>query len=122
MVETYVERVHTESIVLDIGQGIGALVVYTGKELLGKEIQVSPKGNRLARLTHTAVWERRFNGRVVFAGVYPSLPEGGYIVWTHPSKEVTIVGGQVAELDMRDITTLYIPPASHTHNAGGGEA
>src|SRR6266699_3447548 len=45
MAETYVERVHTENAVLDIGEDIGALVIYTGQEMLGKEIEVSPKGN-----------------------------------------------------------------------------
>src|SRR5437868_15084691 len=90
MAEVYVERVHTEHAVLDIGEDIGALAIYTREELRGKEIQVSLKGSKAARLIHTAVWERRFNGRTMFAGVYPSLPIGDYIVWTHPSREVTI--------------------------------
>ena len=50
MVETYVERVHTEHALLDIGEDVGALVIYTRKELLGKEIQVSLKGTNAARL------------------------------------------------------------------------
>ena len=45
MVEQYVERVHTEHAVLDIGEDIGALVIYTQKELRGKQIDVSPKGH-----------------------------------------------------------------------------
>src|ERR1700730_12131194 len=118
MAELYVDRVYSEHVVLDIGEGIGALVIYTGEKLRGKEIQVSLKGNQYARLTHTAVWERRFNGRVVFAGVYPALPEGDYIIWTHPSTEVTIVGGQVAEVDLRNISDIYIPYPDHAH-AGG---
>src|SRR5712691_8798662 len=98
MAEVYVERIHTEHAVLDIGQDIGALVIYTREEFRGKEIQVSLKRTSAARMIHTAIWERRFNGRVVFAGIYPSLPEGDYIIWTHPSREVTIVGGSVAEV------------------------
>src|SRR5690348_3583565 len=43
--EIYVDRVHTEHAVLDIGEDIGALVIYTRQEMLGKEIEVSPKGN-----------------------------------------------------------------------------
>ena len=39
MVEQYVERVHTEHAVLDIGEDIGALVIYTREEFRGKEIQ-----------------------------------------------------------------------------------
>ncbi len=116
MVECYVDRVYTEQVALDIGEGVGALVIYTTEQLRGKEIQVSLKGDTRARLTHTAVWERRFNGRVAFAGVYPSLPEGDYIIWVHPSREVSIVGGQVAEVDLRDSEAIYTPAATHTHN------
>src|SRR5436305_188084 len=115
MAEVSVERIHTEPAVLDIGEDIGALVIYTGNEFRGKEIQVSLKGTNAARMVHTAVWERRFNGRVVFAGIYPSLPVGNYIIWTHPSREVTIVGGSVAEVDLRDISALYVPDPGHAH-------
>jgi hypothetical protein len=115
MAEVYVERIHTEHAVLDIGEDIGALVIYTGEEFRGKEIQISLKGSNSARLVHTAVWERRFNGRVVFAGIYPSLPVGDYIIWTHPSREVTIVAGSVAEVDLRNIAEIYVPDAGHFH-------
>ena len=71
MIEQYVERVHSEHAVLDIGEDIGALVIYTREEFRGKEIQVSLKVTNSASMVHTAVWERRFNGRVVFAGIYP---------------------------------------------------
>src|SRR5947207_15613894 len=109
MAEQYVDRVHTEPAVLDIGQDIGALVIYTREQFRGKEIQVSLQGTNSARMVHTAVWERRFNGWVAFAGIYPSLPAGDYIIWTHPSREVSIVGGSVAEIDLRDIGEIYVP-------------
>jgi len=115
MVETYVERVHTEHALLDIGEDIGALVIYTREELRGKEIQVSLKGTHAATMVHTAIWERRFNGRTMFAGIYPSLPTGDYIIWTHPSREITIVGGSVAEVDLRDSSDVYVPYAGHVH-------
>jgi len=114
MVEQYVERVHTEHAVLDIGQDIGALVVYTKKELLGKEIEVSVKGNDAKRI-HTAIHERRVhNGKSVFAGVFLSLPAATYIIWVHPSCEVTITGGSVAEVQWNDID-VYVPSSSHRH-------
>jgi hypothetical protein len=100
MAERYIDRVHTEHAVLDIGEDIGALVIYTRQELRGKEIEASLKGNDVKRV-HTAVWERSVNGHTVFAGIYPSLPAGDYIIWTTPSSEVTIIGGQVAEVDLR---------------------
>lgn len=115
MVETYVERVHTEHALLDIGEDIGALVIYTRAELRGKEIQVSRKGTNAAKMVHTAIWERRFNGRTMFAGIYPALPMGDYIIWTHPSCEVAIFGGSVAEVDLRDISDIYVPDPGHAH-------
>ncbi len=119
MVETYIERVHTEHALLDIGEDIGALVIYTREELRGKEIQVSLKGTNAATLVHTAVWERRFNGRVAFAGVYPALPAGDYIIWAHPTREVTVVGGHVAEVDLRESSDIFLPPVNgHAHNFG----
>lgn len=103
MSEHYVKRVHTRHAVLDIGQNIGALVLYTAETLCGKEIEISPKGND-GRRTHTAIWERKVNGRSVFAGIFPSLPAGNYTLWLLDGKaagEVTIVGGQVSEVDWR---------------------
>ena len=115
MVEQYIERVHTEHAVLDIGQDIGALVVYTKKELLGQEIEVSIKGDDTKRI-HTAIHERRVhNGRSVYAGVFLSLPAGTYIVWVHPSCEVTISGGSVAEVDWSSLD-VYVPSSRHRHS------
>jgi hypothetical protein len=106
--EIYVDRVHTEHAVLDIGEDIGALVIYTRQEMLGKEIEVSPKGNH-AQKTHTAVLERRVNGRTMFAALFLALPEGDYITLSTPSSEITIFGGQVAELDWRESNVIIHP-------------
>jgi hypothetical protein len=117
MAETYVERVHTENAVLDIGEDIGALVIYTGPEMLGKEIEVNPKGNATQK-THTAVLERKVNGRTTFAALFLALPEGEYITLSTPSSEITIIGGQVAELDWLESNVIIHPKApydSHPH-------
>jgi hypothetical protein len=100
-----VERVHTQPIVLDIGQDIGALIVYTSPELRGREVEVSPTGNA-ARRTHTEVLERTVTGRPVWAAVFPALPAGDYSLWRDvlTDDEVTIVGGTVAEVDWRALT------------------
>ncbi len=103
MAEEHIERIHTEYAVLDIGEDIGALVIYTREELRGNELEVSLKGSDTKR-THTAVHERRFNGRTVFAGVFPALPAGEYKIWwdePQPTHEVTIIGSHVAEVDWR---------------------
>lgn len=101
MVEQYVDRVHTEAAVLDIGDDIGALIIYTSGELRGRQIDVSPKGNDWLKV-HTDVLERKANGRTIFAALFLSLPTGDYTIWSNPTNEVTIVGGQVAEVDWRN--------------------
>jgi hypothetical protein len=124
MAETYTERVHTENAVLDIGEDIGALVIYTGQEMLGKEIEVSPKGNATLRI-HTAVLERKVNGRTFFAALFLELPEGDYISLTTPSSEITIIGGQVAELNWRESNVIIHPKSpydSHPHQHGNSSS
>lgn len=116
MAEQYIEQVHTGAAVLDIGQDIGALIIYTREELRGKEIEVSPKGNHAHRV-HTAVLERRVNGRTVFAALFLALPAGDYTIWSTPIGEITIDGGAVAEVDWRNSNISYVAP-SHGHNYG----
>jgi hypothetical protein len=89
--------------VLDIGGDIGALILYTDERYLDREVEISPIGDE-SRRTHTAIHERKVGEQVLFAGVYPSLPAGTYRIWSDdPSlpDRVTIVGGEVAELDWR---------------------
>ncbi len=123
MAEQYVDRVHTEPVVLDIGGDVGALILYAPEGFRGKEIEVSPKGDD-ARRTHTAVWARRINGRLIFAGVYPALQEGDYTIWwdaTTPAGEVTIAGGAVAEVDWRhSVVAALAPYAGRGHSHGPG--
>jgi sirohydrochlorin cobaltochelatase len=47
------------------------------------------------------------NGQILFTAVFPELPAGLYTLWgnvTRPAGEITIVGGEIAEVDWRDIT------------------
>jgi len=102
MAEQHIDRVHSESVVQDIGQDIGALIIYLDAELRGREIEVSPRG--VAKRVHVEVLERRINGRPVFAAVFPGLRAGDYDIWEdapNPSDTVTIVGGNVATVDWR---------------------
>jgi len=111
MIEKYENRVHTEHVVLDIGQGIGALIIYTTKALRGYQIDVSLKGNPTAKRVHTDVLERRIGGRLVCAAVFAELPEGEYITWSDPAETFTITSGSIAELNWRD-SNIYVPPVS----------
>jgi hypothetical protein len=102
MAERHNDRVHSESVVLDIGQDIGALIIYTAAELRGREIEVSPRG--AAARVHVEVLERRINGQPVFAAVFPGLRAGDYDIWENaptPKGTVTIVGDKVATIDWR---------------------
>jgi hypothetical protein len=104
MAEGSSDRVHTEDVVLDIGQGFGALLIYTTPELRGTEIEVSRVGDDAARPVHAEVLERRVGGEPVFAAVLAALPEGDYRIRTDDSRlrnVVTIRGGEVAEVDWR---------------------
>ena len=103
MAEQHNDRVHPESVVLDIGQDVGALMIYTKAELRGREIEVSPLG--IATRVHVEVLERRANGQPVFAAVFPQLRAGSYEIWEKnapdPRGTATIVGGEVATVDWR---------------------
>jgi hypothetical protein len=89
--------------VLDIGGDVGALVLYTDERHLGREIEICPIGDE-SRRVHTAIHERRVGERRLYAGVYPELPAGNYRIWIDDPAlpdTVTIVGGEVAEMDWR---------------------
>jgi hypothetical protein len=97
---SYWTRRHTEAVVLDIGDDVGALVLYTPAEMFGHEIEVSPLGppGRDTRRTHSAVLERGHNGRVFYAAVYPELAAGDYQVHVDGNPRFTIHPGNVAEV------------------------
>jgi len=52
MPEKYRDRLHTEHAVLDIGDDVGALIIYCRPELRGKQLDVSLRGYEWQR-THT---------------------------------------------------------------------
>src|SRR5512139_2076419 len=74
------------SVVLDIGRSVGALVVITGPEWHGREIEISPRGQDPAVRTHVAVRERQMSDGVRYAAVFPALPAGPYVLWRGPTE------------------------------------
>ncbi|WP_433383374.1 phospholipase [Actinoplanes sp. CA-142083] len=89
------------TVVLNIGAGIGAMVIHTPGRLHGHEIEVSPVTDP-ARRTHAAVRARYVRSGVSFAVVIDSLPAGRYTVWQDPVTplaEVEVPDGGVAEFD-----------------------
>lgn len=120
-----------EDAVLDIGGDIGALILYTDAEYNEREIEVSlvdadgielepahdhdhhhahdqgpaaDHGHEHGHRTHTAIHERRAGDELTYAGIYVELRAGDYRIWTDDPAlpdRVTIVGGEVAEVDWR---------------------
>jgi hypothetical protein len=119
MAETPDEHIHSKPAVLDIGEDVGALIIYTPPELKGWEIEVSLRGAGVPR-THTAVLERQVGDRSIFAALFLALPAGDYgIETTDPTlpNTVTITGGAVAEIDWRSSAH---PLSGHTRSRNIG--
>jgi hypothetical protein len=90
-------------VMVDVGPGAGALVIYTTDGLHGQEIEISPAGKDTQR-THTDVLRRKTGAGYVCAAVFGSLGEGDYRLWREGGAEpveVHITGGQVTEVDWR---------------------
>ena len=87
------------SVVLQLGPGIGALVLHTPPELDGTEIEISlADADPAARRTHSQVRPRVTPGGRQYAAVYPDLAAGDYTVWRDartPALTVTVDGGRV---------------------------
>jgi hypothetical protein len=97
-----------ESLVLDIGGDIGALILHAEEKCLGMEIDLTPLGEPRSHHMHTMIRRRRAADREFIAGVYPELKEGTYVVWGIDGLElgdVIITGGQVSEFHAGDCET-----------------
>jgi hypothetical protein len=86
------------TVVLDIGEETGALIVYTEPRQLGQEIDLQPQAGGPS--THSAVRERRLGPRTVYCAVYPRLPAGTYLLGSgdEPQTTVLVKGGAITEL------------------------
>jgi hypothetical protein len=92
------------TVILELGAGVGALVLYTPAELDGREIEISPD-NPGARRTHSQVRPRHMATGTRYAAVYPDLAAGPYTVWAdeqHPAGRVDIAGGRITNWSWPD--------------------
>jgi hypothetical protein len=97
------EHREDETLVLDIGGDIGALILVTDPAWIGEEVDVTPAGAPRSHHVHTVIRRRRAGTSDIAVGVYPELPAGDYTVWGLDGTlagEVTIRGGQVSELSL----------------------
>jgi len=85
--------------VIDIGDDVGALVLYTTEELVGAEIEISPDGEP-DRRRHVAVHPRQYPGGTAYAAVYYGLEAGSYQLWAADGAvalTVSIEGNTITE-------------------------
>jgi hypothetical protein len=101
------------TVLLELGQGVGALVLRTPAKFDGAEIEISRReGGR----THSCVRPRHTSGGTSYAAVYPDLAAGEYLVLLEetPVLAVRIAGGAV--------TSASLPsPASRAVGDGEGK-
>ena len=86
------------TVVLELGPGVGALVLHTPAELDGREIEISPEDAGTSRRTHSMVRPRHVTTGTRYAAVYPDLAAGPYTIWAdeqNPAGRVVIAGGRV---------------------------
>jgi hypothetical protein len=94
------------SVVIDIGADIGALVLFTGAERSGQEIEIGASADPTR--THSAVRERHLGDRTVYCAVVPRLVAGTYTIWRDEDTPHTSVRIRGAEI------TQYTWPSSQT--------
>lgn len=97
----------SEHVMLELGDGVGALLLYTGADLHGREIEISASGADEKR-SHKQVHRRLIHGRAVHAAVFDNLGAGEYTLWLDDVPQATCVhvdGGAVTELDWRNNST-----------------
>lgn len=68
------------SVVPDLGGDSDALIIYTGREPHGREIEVNRVDGDGPR-THSAVRERHVRDGILHSAVYPDPEAGHYTVW-----------------------------------------
>jgi hypothetical protein len=98
MTETILGTSGPGSVILELGEGIGALILVTPPDLAGHEIDISPSAG--GARTHSLVRERRTASSTTYAAVYPVLPAGDYTVWRDDGTsagQVTIHGGRASQ-------------------------
>ncbi len=89
-----------DSLILDIGDDIGALIIHAGPELRETEIEISPGADPATHRSHNVVHARQGRDRTGFTAVFPSVPAGDYTIWRPeggPKARVTVHGGQITE-------------------------
>lgn len=91
----------SEHVMLELGDDVGALLLYTGPELHGREVEISASG-AVGKRPHKQVHRRMVDGRAVHAAVFDHLGAGEYTLWLDgrpQGSRVHVDGGAVTEVD-----------------------
>ena len=91
-------------VAIEVGPGLGALVIFPSERFSGHEIEISPAGDQTARRVHTGVHERETLEGSALTAIFGSLPSGDYVVWEDAQTAgptVTVPEASVAELTLR---------------------
>jgi hypothetical protein len=97
--EHYAARSHPEFVVLEIGDDLGALILHTGPEMHGVEVEISPAGQD-SRRSHKQVLERWIDGRPAYTAVFDKLRAGRYTLWADGAprvRDVVVRAGEIAQ-------------------------
>jgi hypothetical protein len=89
---------------LDLGPGVGALVLHTGADLHGKEIEISPMGRDDER-SHKQVHERPVAGRPLYGAVFDGLTVGDYTLWLDDQplrRNVAVADAAVTDISIEE--------------------
>ena len=88
------------SVALDIGGGLGALVITPSERFRTREIEISRVDDDGPRV-HTGVHERASAAGSTLTAIFGSLPAGRYVIWedtSTPGPVVEIPDGAVAQI------------------------
>jgi len=90
----------TASVALDIGGGLGALVITPSERFRSREIEISRVDYAGPRV-HTGVHERASNAGSTLTAIFGSLPAGRYVIWEDADTAgpvVEVPDGAVAQI------------------------
>jgi hypothetical protein len=92
-----------EHVMHELGRGVGALVLRTGPDLHGAEIEISPAG-RDGERSHKQVHERPVAGRPLYGAVFEALPAGEYTLWLadEPLRRLAVREATVTDLTLKE--------------------
>ncbi|MEN3307024.1 MAG: hypothetical protein V7603_3226 [Micromonosporaceae bacterium] len=92
------------SVVLEVGEDTGVLIIHGSAAEHLREIEISPAGDPDAPRTHVAVRPRALPDGTVHAAVYAGLAPAHYTVWrdrSTPHGSVRVTAGRISEYDWR---------------------